>query len=93
MVTQTEQEMPALMDKLPCSCKTFDLTISLDKTLFRPALGLPYIEPSIFMDAQKNQIRWEYYKETRFALDDEMPACVKKATDAFAALKDRVWSQ
>lgn len=93
MVTQTEQEMEALMDTLPCSCKTFGLTISLDKTLFRPALGLPYIESSIFVDGQKIQIRSEHYKQTRFTLDDEMPTRVKNATDAFAVLKDRVWSQ
>ena len=99
LVSHTEQEMQALMSSLSLSCKAFGLTISLDKTvvMFHPAPGAPYTEPSIFVDGHKVKVvdKFTYLGSTvnrHCMLDDEVCSRIKKATDAFAALKDRVWS-
>ena len=72
---------------------------SLDKTvvMFQPALGTVYVEPSIYIDGKELNVidKFTYLGSTinRFcSLDDKISSRLKKATGAFSALKDCVWS-
>lgn len=58
LITQTEQEIQALMDKHSHASKAFGLTISLDKTvvMFQLAPGSPYIKPSILVVGHKLKV-------------------------------------
>ena len=72
---------------------------SLDKTvvMFQPAPGTVYVEPSIYIDGKELKVidKFTYLGSTinRFcSLDDKIASRLKKATGAFSALKDCVWS-
>lgn len=64
--------------------------------MFQPALHSLYIEPSIFVHGHKMKVidKITYLKNSinrHCTLDNEISACVKKATDTFAALKKSSW--
>lgn len=100
LVAHTIQRIQQFMDRLPHSCKAFSLSISLDKTvvMFQPDPGKKYIEPSIYVDGHRLKIvdSFVYLGSTlnhHCSLDDGKHFGLKKASDTFASLKDRVWSQ
>jgi hypothetical protein len=47
--------MQQLMDCISRACKSFGLTISIEKTkiMYQPAPGKPYAEPNIMVDDER----------------------------------------
>jgi hypothetical protein len=100
LVTHSEADMQTLMNLLSSACKTFGLTISLEKTkvMFTPAPGNNYVEPNIIVDGVRLGVvdKFVYLGSTisrTGSLDEELNLRIQKASVAFGKLQDRVWSQ
>ena len=53
----TEEKMQKGVDQVSASCDSYDLTISIKKTVvYQPAPGKPYKEPTITVKGQRLQV-------------------------------------
>ena len=100
LVTHTEEDMQQLMDCISRACKSFGLTISIEKTkvMYQPAPGKAYAEPNIMVDDERLEVvkKFVYLGSTlnnSCTLNDEILARIQKATDAFRALEARCWKK
>ena len=100
LVTHTERDLQYVMDCLSTSCKSFGLTISIDKTkvMYQPAPGKVRVDPSILVEGKHLEVvqKFVYLGSTlndSCSLDDEIITRVQKGTIAFRGLETRCWKK
>ena len=88
------------MKLIASACKSFGLTISLEKTklMYTPAPGKTYLEPNILVEGVRLGIvdKFVYLGSTisrTGSVDDEINLRIGKAYTAFEKLQNRVWSK
>ena len=93
----TEEKMQKGVDQVSDSCDSYDLTISIKKTVvYQPAPGKPYKEPTITVKGQRLQVvdKCTYLASTLSRvvhIDDEVNARIAKASAAFGRLYGSIW--
>ena len=90
--------MQKCVDQVSDSCDSYDLTISIKKTVmvYQPAPEKPYKEPTITVKGQRLQVvdKFTYLgsKLSRVVhIDDEVSTRIVKASAAFARLGGSIW--
>ena len=95
----TEKKMQKGVDQVFDSCDSRDLTISIKttKTVYQPAHGKPYKEPTVTVKGQRLQVvdKFIYLGSTLSRvvhIDDEVNAWIAKASAAFGRLSESIQS-
>ena len=95
----TEEKMQKGVDQVSDSCDSYNLTISIKKTVvYQPAPGKPYKEPTITVKGQRLQMvdKFTYLGSTLSRvvhIDDEVNARIAKASAAFGRLRGSIWDR
>ena len=96
----TEEKMQKGVDQVSDSCDSYDLTISIKKTetVYQPAYGKPYKEPTITVKGQQLQVvaRFTYLGSTLSGvvhIDDEVNARIAKASATIGRLRGSIWDR
>ena len=100
IVAYSEDELQCYMKHFVSACNSFDLKITLKKTvaMYDPEPGSLYIEPTVFVEGNKlHVVHYFIYLVSTLSegciLDREISFCIERVSRSFLALNKRVWSQ